>query len=126
MRLRIVLSVADYADTFVVRCFRRHVRTRFDYSDDRNVQICLHRIKCQRTRRVAGDDNRFHALRLQEMNNLLRKSDYIFLRFASVWHTRCIAEIDDPFIWQVAHDLPHNCQSSHAGIKDTDRGIGKV
>ena len=92
-----------------------------DHADDRDAQLGLELRQRRRGRRVAGDDDQLHVLRLEVAADLAGEAAYLLERPRAVREPRVVAEVDEVLVREGDEALVEHGQPADARVEHPDR-----
>ncbi len=116
---------AEHADPAGAGGAYRGAGARLDHAQHRDAEPLPEHVDGVGRGRVARDDDHLGAAREEEGGGLGRVAADRRRRLGAVGHARRVAEVDDRFVRQAVHQLPHDRQSANPGVEHTDR-TGRV
>jgi len=111
---------ADDAQLPATRRGDRGPCSRLDDADDRQRKLTLQGRQGMRGGRVAGHDDGFDVLRLQELSDLAAVASDGVGAFRSVWNPSRVTEVDDPLVRELQNELANDCETADPGVEDAD------
>ena len=82
--------------------------------------LALPRVERVSSGRIAGNDDRLHVLRGQEVRDLAAVASDRVRTLRAVRNARRIAEVDHTFVRELLDQLADNGQATDAGIENAD------
>ena len=110
----------EQPDPAVARRLDGCVRLGSDHADDRHSQLGLELRQRGGGRRVAGDDDELHPLRLEEQADLTCEAAQLSERPRAVGEPRTVAEIDEVLVRKRDEALVQHRQATHARVEHAD------